>query len=571
MPTDDHPATAPVSPARPPARRRPVLFLVVTGVAVVAAVCTLTAAYHYWRAPDPTPAPADDGHGGVKPQYFRNWPKPDLVLVLSGQQHGYMLPCGCSEPQYGGLERRYNFLQGLKDRGWPVLALDLGDINQKHGPAYLQNLQGLLKYRYTMESLSKMPTRYADWSRPPEKDRAGPPRFDGYATVTFGEWETVLPLEQALGAWALNEPSPRTLSANLINVADNFPDEIFSLQVVQAEGSPLKVGVTAVTGPTVAEKIKDPKVRYPNGSAAKALTAALKEMDARQPDLNVLLYQGTLTEAKACARAFPQFQVILCLTDEDEPPSQPEKVVTGESGTLIVRVGHKGKHLGVVGINRKGQDRPSFELRYEMVTLDPSLATPKEKIKGHPVLDLMERYTQELKRENYLARYVQTNHPNQVGQPPNAFPAYVGSEKCQKCHPDAYRIWKASPHSHAYQTLVDNPRPPALRQYDPECIVCHTVGFAYKTGFESEQKTPLLKDVGCESCHGPCGQHVRRPNNEQWHKLINPWKYRAANEAARMKAIERDLCIHCHDQDNDVHWTFDKWTRGKIIHMTPKE
>ena len=26
-------------------------------------------------------------------------PKPDAVLLLSAQQHGYMLPCGCSRPQ----------------------------------------------------------------------------------------------------------------------------------------------------------------------------------------------------------------------------------------------------------------------------------------------------------------------------------------------------------------------------------------------------------------------------------------------------------------------------------------
>src|SRR5882724_6944156 len=40
---------------------------------------------------------------------FRDWPanrKPDVVLVLSGQEHGYLQPCGCSKPQLGGLVRR---------------------------------------------------------------------------------------------------------------------------------------------------------------------------------------------------------------------------------------------------------------------------------------------------------------------------------------------------------------------------------------------------------------------------------------------------------------------------------
>src|ERR1700736_2067243 len=53
--------------------------------------------------------------GPAPSRLFYQWPrdhKPDLVLLLSGEQHGFIKFCGCSEPQYGGLERRYNFLQG---------------------------------------------------------------------------------------------------------------------------------------------------------------------------------------------------------------------------------------------------------------------------------------------------------------------------------------------------------------------------------------------------------------------------------------------------------------------------
>ena len=60
--------------------------------------------------------------------HFRDWPQPDLVLVLSAQQHGHLQECGCSTPQRGSLVRRFNLIQGLKDRGWKVVALDLGDI-----------------------------------------------------------------------------------------------------------------------------------------------------------------------------------------------------------------------------------------------------------------------------------------------------------------------------------------------------------------------------------------------------------------------------------------------------------
>src|SRR5947209_15129216 len=79
------------------------------------------------------PQPADGGSSSRAParpaaRLFRDWPSrqdPAVVLVLTGQQQGYLQPCGCSEPQYGGLERRYNFVHNvLEARGWPVVAVD---------------------------------------------------------------------------------------------------------------------------------------------------------------------------------------------------------------------------------------------------------------------------------------------------------------------------------------------------------------------------------------------------------------------------------------------------------------
>ena len=37
-------------------------------------------------------------NGKMKGMMFRDWGKPELTLVLSGQMYGYMQPCGCSSP-----------------------------------------------------------------------------------------------------------------------------------------------------------------------------------------------------------------------------------------------------------------------------------------------------------------------------------------------------------------------------------------------------------------------------------------------------------------------------------------
>jgi hypothetical protein len=493
----------------------------------------------------PTAGATDKVPPGAPMPLFIGWPKPDLVLLLSAQQHGYLLPCGCSRPQRGGLERRYNFLQTLKQRGWPVVAVDLGDIAQTQGPQILPNVQGLIKYRYSMEALNLM----------------------DYLAVGIGECEGSLPLKEALDNYALNNNSPRVLCANLKDKETNFPDEVGSWKVTDVPGTNLKVGVTSVVGPAVAKAMgQDPQVAFEH--VREALPGALKDMAKQAPDVRVLLYQGPLDMAKVLAEKIPDFQVILCLSPEDEASARPEVV----GNTFIIRVGHKGKAVGVVGVFRPQAAGQPPELRYQQVSLGEEYMTPKGQEANNPVAQLMERYTQELKEGRYLEKYGQTSHLLQQEAKPPAFPTYVGSRKCQGCHKAAYAVWEKSQHAHAYHTLVDA-KHPSLRQYDGECIVCHVTGFSYKGGFTDLQKTPKLIDVGCESCHGPGSEHIKHKNDEKWHALMNPWKAKPGETEAQKKRrlFEIDkACQKCHDQDNDVHWDFEKkWP--KIAHPSPPD
>jgi hypothetical protein len=484
-------------------------------------------------------------------QLFVNWPKQDLMILLSADQRGYLLPCGCSEPQKGGLERRYNLVQMLKARGLPVVALDLGNIAQNQGPQSLPNVQGPIKYKYSMEALHKI----------------------GYQATSFGLQETLMPLDRARTEWPLNNAgkNPRVVVAN---IHEPFPDIEFPTQVATVPGTDIKVGIIGVVAPSVAREVKDPSVKFDD--IATALPKALKELNKDKPHLRVLLFQGNLDEARVCAEKFPYFQVILCLDEADEPSEKPESV----GKTLIVRIGHKGRFVGVMGVNWTPEKKLQF--RYQLVELDPYYKTPAGLEKDNPVMALMEAYTDELRRDHYLDRYGKTKHnPIQVGK--YAASVYVGSEKCKQCHEHAYAVWKdqkKSKHSVAYDTLTEV-KHPSNRQFDGECVVCHVTGFQHLGGFTSLKgviQTPALKHVGCESCHGPASMHVAAvggvggPNDEELYALINPWKAKPneddAAKAARQLRIN-DFCMKCHDQDNDVHWNFKtKW--AKIEHPTPQ-
>jgi hypothetical protein len=392
----------------------------------------------------------------------------------------------------------------------------------------------------------------------------------GYAAAGIGEYEA-MPLSTPLDQYAINDQEPRILAANLANRDTEYPTMVGDWVIAKTPAASPKVGITSTVGQIVEDQIKarDPKPKFSN--AGKALESMLAEMDKNKVDLRVLLYQGYATkankafpnqppEAIACAKAYPQFQVMLCLDEADDPPINPILVNHGpnEPQTLVARVGHKGTYVVLVGVNKTENPAKPFRFRYERVKLSEEFLTPKGDEAAQPVLKLMEDYKRNLKDGNYLAKYAQGKHLLQVTET-KPMPEYVGSEACKKCHDYAYSVWKKSKsgHSHAYQTLVDAKRP-SNNQYDAECIVCHTVGFSYKTGFQDAVKTPKLLNVGCESCHGPASEHVKRPEDKKWHLLLNPWKTQP-NETDKQKEqriLKTDqMCQRCHDQENDVTWT----------------
>jgi hypothetical protein len=306
-------------------------------------------------------------------------------------------------------------------------------------------------------------------------------------------------------------------------------------------------------------------------------------MGGKAPDFRVLLYQGPVELAKVIAEAAPEFNIILCLGKEDEPPGKAEVV----GNTFVIRVGHKGKNIGVVGVFPPKAPGGPYRMEYERVLMAPEYKTPPGQEKGHPILALLESYHKELKEENYLARrYGKVPHSTQAaikeatkkGTPAALIglpSGYVGSAECGRCHKEAFKIWAATDHAKAYATLVKATNP-SLSEYNPECIVCHTVGYRYQGGFADAATTPLFKDVGCESCHGPGEAHVKNKGNKALYALINPWKGPPAppNETPEQeKERERQhelrmesMCRECHDSENDVKWkTFaPKW--AKVAH-----
>ncbi len=98
--------------------------------------------------------------------------------------------------------------------------------------------------------------------------------------------------------------------------------------------------------------------------------------------------------------------------------------------------------------------------------------------------------------------------------------AYVGNKKCKMCHLKEWTSWSTTKMARALDLLKPGARaeqkkaagldPGKDYTKDPQCLPCHTVGYAKPGGFVDTAATPDAEGVGCEMCHGPGGTYLQR-------------------------------------------------------------
>ena len=117
---------------------------------------------------------------------------------------------------------------------------------------------------------------------------------------------------------------------------------------------------------------------------------------------------------------------------------------------------------------------------------------------------------------------------------------YVGNNKCRLCHREFFLGRKKDQHDFTMKRLIKTDY-----QNSAHCLPCHTTGYGVPTGFISLKKTPKLKNVQCEGCHGPGNLHINiaRKTEKGGGLLAGPDKPK----------ILKKMCKSCHT---------DRWNRS---------
>ena len=466
-------------------------------------------------------APAEESPLGPA-DLFQGWDKPQVALFLTGQQNGYIEPCGCTglENQKGGLIRRDTFLKQLREgRGWDVVALDVGNQVRRFGR------QAEIKFQTAAEGLRKM----------------------NYAAITFGPDDLRLSVDEVFAAVAAENPDNINYLSSNASLLGFTP----SHRIVEAGGK--KIGITGVLGSKELQRISNPEVEL--GDPQAGLRESWAALEKENCDLYVLLAHASLEESRELARAFPGFQIVVTAGGAGEPTLLPETIEGTQ--TQMIQVGTKGMYVGVVGI----YDDAENPIRYERVALDAQFKDSEDMLK------LLAAYQEQLK----------TLGLDGLGLRPQPHPSghtYVGSAACADCHDEAYEVWENSRHAHATQTLVTPPeRYEVPRHHDPECLSCHVVGWnpqlyqPYQSGYWGLTKTPEMHNVGCENCHGPGSAHVAAQSGEG---SFTSEQIEQLTQQMRLPLDQaRQTCLECHDLDNSpdfhVEGAFEKYWE-KIKH-----
>ena len=253
------------------------------------------------------------------------------------------------------------------------------------------------------------------------------------------------------------------------------------------------------------------------GDKAQALDESVAELVAQAEQAGlvpVLMTRGDLEHAEATAKKHPELRLIVC-SIRSAPFDKPVKV----GRTLIVTPGEHGKH-----VLRLDWDGERF-VDYQAVSLGPQY---------HDDPDAARLYA------NYLARVGEEDLLSMAPREPTA--EFAGSRACFACHPKEGKVWRNSRHGDALATLERD-----KHDRDPDCVACHVVGLRSVVGFKSRKATPLLADVGCESCHGPGRAHAMAPPKN------------------RMPVAGEKSCATCHVPEHSPGFSFEEYW-PKISH-----
>jgi hypothetical protein len=314
-----------------------------------------------------------------------------LSIVISGDTAGWLMPCGCTSNQSGGLLRRATYLADLKKTG-EVLYLDAGGAPGGASAYHREKFEAIL---------------------------AGEKKM-GLAAHNVGK------AELALGAPYLRDAANRLGVPFVCANAADAAGKAIAPALIELSAAGRKIAVIGVVSPRYATadiKITDPR---------QAILSVLGSGKKNDRSLVVLAYLPE-DELSALASSLPEADAII-----GGPTGQALSPRT-VGPVLLAAATNKGKFL--ITLN------PATGAAWtgQVVEMNASYAdAPQQR-------DNVNDYLARLAAKDFSSADSALVDPLPPGTPADY--RIAGSASCAACHAADQQAWTASRHAHAFETI----------------------------------------------------------------------------------------------------------------------
>jgi Cytochrome c554 and c-prime len=449
-----------------------------------------------------------------------------LVLFVTADLQGQLLPCGCSAGMRGGLGRAAALISKARAEGLPTLYLDAGDaLFERQGLEADEAVEAERKAKAVAEALKRM--GLSGRAVGPLDDVQGPDfrRSLGLPELARGT-ATVL----RLGGHAVG-----------VVVARNQAELKAAAEAARAQGAQF---VVALYGGSL-----DGALREVRGVSGVDLMVAAQDAPIVTLDDESRLLRGEVPVARVQSRGRAVLRVDVVFGGSGRPRlfTSPEDV-QHEAETLEERISLLKRELALPGqdaarrqllterlgalVDKRSSLAPAPPLlgangfTARLIPLETTLPSDSQ------VDAVVAKFDEEVSSLNLAWARA---HGRDCAPPAQGEAAYVGNAACAGCHAGAFGVYDTTGHARAYRELER-----VHKQYRLECISCHVVGIQQPGGVCRVDGVSGRDAVGCENCHGPGSLHLAHPK---------------AQPVAR-PAPTRAVCVGCHTAENSPQFDF---------------
>jgi len=452
------------------------------------------------------------------------------ALYLSADMRGYLGPCGCSENMQGGLPRAAKQLEDARKELADVLFFDAGDSlfrQAKLSPAAVP------QERRKAQAIADL------WKQMGLQARA------------VGELDQALGEEfrKSLGLPELASGEPRLFTlkdGHQVGVVSG--DTIGSLQAGVARARSAGAGFVAGLVHASAREVQQAAAAGAPGVDLLVASHAESEMAGEENRL----FRGPVPVLQLQSKGRSLARVELSWNGEKNAPftlAQSSQDAEKALAALDERVELLRREVNEPGLADAVKTLKQAKLEELIGRRQAMVASPVSLPAGKNVFSVRFVVLESTLPSSDSARALVTAYDRDVGElnlayarehgqdcpkPGKKEAAFVGNESCRECHDEAFPVWEASKHAHAYETLEA-----VGKQFHLDCIGCHVTGMNQPGGVCRIDRVDGRKDVGCESCHGPGSLHADSPTSEN---IVTKFNERS--------------CRGCHDPENSPHFEF---------------